>query len=207
MEEETHKEKTRMRFDGWAKSYERSVLWRVYFKPLHRKINGLLGEISGLSVLDIGCGTGNFLRELKKRNPRLLTGVDISESMLEIARELSSGTDIKFIRCDAENLPFDDESFDIVTSTIAFHHFENPKRVLSETYRVLKSSGRVVISDLSGEGLASRLFLAFGKEVSTDRKYYERDEITSLLRECGFFDACARRIWRFPPTFLATGYK
>ncbi len=75
----------------------------------------------GMKILDVGCGTGNFSIKLAGRGCSV-TGVDISNEMLNIARKKASGMnfDIEFINVDLNNLPFEDDTFDAVISMTAF---------------------------------------------------------------------------------------
>lgn len=99
------------------------------------------------SLLDVGCGGGWFLRDIHRAFPKLkLTGCDLSERMVGFAkRNLKDRADI-FIG-DAQNLPFESGTFDVVASTLAFHHFPEPLKALSEFHRILKPSGLMVVSD------------------------------------------------------------
>ena len=103
-----------------------------------------------LRVLDVGCGTG-VLREMVDRVPNVLeiVGVDPSEGMLHIARE-DSPDQIRFVRAGAERMPFEDGRFDLVVSTMSFHHWHVQHAGLAEIARVLAPSGTFVLIDLSG---------------------------------------------------------
>ncbi len=95
--------------------------------------------IAGTSrtTLDIGCGTGLSTRELKE-NGFSVTGVDKDKSMIEVAQKHNS--DITYIVAPAEALPFESESFNIVTAFTSFHWFTHEKAV-NEIKRVLKPGG------------------------------------------------------------------
>ena len=93
------------------------------------------------SLLDVGCGGGWFLRDVNKKYPHLkLTGCDLSEPMLVYSKNLL-GDNATIVKGDAQNLPFQDNSFDYITSTLAFHHFPEPDKAISEFWRVLKPNG------------------------------------------------------------------
>jgi ubiquinone/menaquinone biosynthesis C-methylase UbiE len=80
-----------------------------------------------------------------------VVGLDLTEAPLEIARETKQERDvnnINFQKGDAEMLPFDRDTFDIVVCRLAFHHFENPSRVLQQMVRVCRPDGTVAVADL-----------------------------------------------------------
>ena len=98
-------------------------------------------------LLDVGCGPGWFLKDLIKTFQNIdFTGCDLSERMVFHAKNNLSPK-VNVVVGDAQNLPFADDSFDIVTSTLAFHHFPQPDKAISEFHRVLKPNGLMVVAD------------------------------------------------------------
>lgn len=104
-------------------------------------------------ILDIATGTGDFAIESLKLNPEKVTGIDISEGMLNVGREkmikkgLSEIIDLQ--SGDSENLQFDDNNFDAVIVAFGVRNFENLEKGLSEMNRVLKPGGKAVILEFS----------------------------------------------------------
>nr|WP_289230774.1 methyltransferase domain-containing protein [Candidatus Korarchaeum cryptofilum] len=78
-------------------------------------------------------------------------GIDVSEDMIRIARKNAEGKNVKFLVGDANKMPFEDDSFDLVVSTGSLHHWRNPVNVLNEIYRVLRPGRKALIYDLWGE--------------------------------------------------------
>lgn len=103
-----------------------------------------------LRVLDVGCGTGVLLREMVDRLPNALeiAGVDPSEGMLRVARE-HTPPQVQFFRAGAERLPFENGRFDLVVSTMSFHHWAAQAAGLQEVARVLAPDGTFVLVDYS----------------------------------------------------------
>ena len=102
-------------------------------------------------LLDVGCGTGRFLREVKTNYPRLdVTGLDLSAHYLAVARdELRAWSRTRFVVGAAERMPFADGQFDAVTCVYLFHELPRGVRrgVVSEIRRVLKPGGMLVFVD------------------------------------------------------------
>ena len=111
-----------------------------------------------LDLLDAGCGTGAMLAMLKRDySDRNYTGVDLSEKMIETAiKKHIAG--ICFVAGDCENLPFADNSFDVVTCSMSFHHYPNPEKFFMSLYRVLRPGGRFILRDMASN---SRLVMWF----------------------------------------------
>lgn len=196
------------RFDSWSGSYENSFTWRHFFEPVHEMLAQRLGDVTGSSIVDVGCGTGGLLRRLASCGAERLTGVDESPGMLEVARAHSGEmAGLEFMEASAESLPPGDGEFDVALSCIAFHHFPDPGGALQEMRRVLKPGGRLLICDMCGEGLLSRMMLLYGRLIATDRHYYDRKSLAALARVAGFDVAGTWIINRFPPAMLLTAVK
>lgn len=101
----------------------------------------------GMNILDVGCGTGSHL-ELYQRYKCNLFGIDLSPSMLEVARERLGGT-AKLDLGSATEMPYEDNEFDLVISMLSLHEMSPATRsaVLNEIKRVLKSDGRLLLID------------------------------------------------------------
>lgn len=100
-------------------------------------------------LLDAGCGTGAMLGMFKKDHPdKNYTGVDLSEKMIETAcKKHLEG--IHFVAGDCENLPFNDNSFDVVTCSMSFHHYPDPEKFFISLKRVLRPGGRLILRDMA----------------------------------------------------------
>lgn len=91
-----------------------------------------------LSILDIGCGAG-FLSNYLAEKGHFVTGIDLSEKSLEIAKKKKTGA--TYILANALSLPFQDASFDVISAMDLLEHVENPSKVIEEASRVLKPNG------------------------------------------------------------------
>lgn len=102
------------------------------------------------SVLEVAAGTCAFGRAVAPHVGHV-TEFDVTEAMLNVGRKEAARAGIQnvsFALGMAEEMPFEDESFDVVMSRLAFHHFRNPKIVFAEMVRVLKPGGKLVIIDM-----------------------------------------------------------
>ena len=98
-------------------------------------------------ILDIGCGTGAILRDMAEITNGRITGVDIDEEKLEIARNYTDDLDnVKIMNGDMADLPFDDNSFDLVTFHIVLVYVKDQRRAMEECVRVTKPGGTILAS-------------------------------------------------------------
>jgi len=147
-----------------------------------------------LRVLDVACGTGSALRLLAHAHPNLrYTGLDLSPYYLQVARErLSDVEDLSLVAENAEDMPFKDGHFDVITSVYLFHELpKNARRsVLEECFRTLAPGGLLVLEDSAQ--LAESPTLEFALE-NFAREFHEpfyrdyiRDDLAEAAREVGF---------------------
>lgn len=173
-------------FDNISKWYD-NPLNQIYFNIIYKKaifyIDAYLDSADKL--LDIGCGTGNWLVKLQKTYNMNLYGLDASQGMAGRAAAKSTSINLKIGK--AENLPYDDEEFDFVTVVESFHHFSGHQEVLSESHRVLKSKGYFFLTDPSLNGWPKYIWLGT-KILAFERssKYFYLEKLASLVKEAGF---------------------
>jgi ubiquinone/menaquinone biosynthesis C-methylase UbiE len=106
---------------------------------------------NGGSVLEIATGPGYFCTELAKLGNFKITGLDISNDLVNIARTNAqqAGVKVDFLQGNASSIQFPDMSFDFVFCSWAIKNFMEPQKALNEMYRVLKPGGTVLIIDLN----------------------------------------------------------
>src|SRR5205823_88794 len=120
------------RYDGLAEWFDREFATGPRATGPLDALTRLLGEGSG-RLLDVGCGTGSFTMSLARLGWRV-TGVDVSEDQLRLARERG----VEVVRADAADLPFDDRAFDAAVSTWTHTDVDDLDPVLAEVARVLR---------------------------------------------------------------------
>jgi len=136
----------------------RRQLW-----PVGERIVRHAGIRPGEHVLDVACGTGNAALRAAAAGARTV-GVDLTPQLLEVARSLASegGVAVEWKEGDAENLPFPDESFDVVLSVFGCMFAPRHDVVAHEIARVLRHGGRLGICAWTPEGSVGRFFRAMG---------------------------------------------
>jgi ubiquinone/menaquinone biosynthesis C-methylase UbiE len=105
----------------------------------------LLPDVKDMSVLDLGCGTGDLARRIKALGARQVTGIDISANMLEIARQ-DNPQGITFEERAIEDLKYKPQTFDLVVSSLALHYVADLGEVTWKIYEWLKPSGTFLFS-------------------------------------------------------------
>ena len=112
-------------------------------KPLVVKYCNISG---GSNVLDVGCGTGYFSRLIAEYSAATVTGIDIDENFIRAADRIKSGEqkgNITYKLADACNMPFENQSFDVVTSHTFLHSVPDPVKAIKEMKRVCKPLGTI----------------------------------------------------------------
>ncbi len=121
-------------------------LWR-------KKAIEMLRDSSPQVILDVATGTGDFALQAMSLKPQHISGIDISEGMLEVgrrkirAKNLQDTIDLK--TGDSENIPFPENKFDAVTVAFGVRNFENLEKGLEEIHRVLRPGGKLIILEFS----------------------------------------------------------
>lgn len=158
------------RYTGYSKVNQKELegiqreRWKEQFKRL-------LPANPNLKVLDIGTGPGFFSIILEELGYTPITGIDVSDNMLEVAKENiqqygKEHSSIQLIQMDAQKLEFKPESFDIIVSRNVTWNLEKPKQAYSEWLRVLKPNGRLFIFDAN--------WYAFLQNESLEKKFEEK---------------------------------
>lgn len=112
----------------------------------HPAVLELIGSINEKDILSVGCGSGLECHNLKETGAKSVTGIDLASEQIRLAKEAYSA--IEFLEMDAEDLRFEDSTFDIVISSMTYHYLESWEKALNEASRVLKKGGVFVFSVL-----------------------------------------------------------
>jgi len=127
---------------------------RRVLRRLYRRIAEDVADVApdGGTVLDVGTGPGVLLDEIGRLRPDLtLTGLDLSADMVTAARNNLSqyGDRAEVVVGDVADLPFGDDSFDLVVTSLSTHHWDQPRGAVPEIARVLRPGGRFAVYDFA----------------------------------------------------------
>ncbi len=139
-------------FYGWGSHIYDVVMVRLTRRLYQRVIGDIAPVLSEGKVLDAGTGPGTLARDIARSLPRLqVYGIDLSEDMIRLAREHAKREQLEervhFDSGNIAHMPYPDQSFDLVVSTISMHHWYEIEQPLRDLYRVLRPGGRLWIYD------------------------------------------------------------
>ena len=179
----TYKEKSRDSFDKIANNYEKSHDGR-FVEPMYDEIISRILQANPKSILDVGCGPGSVLVNLKDRNIKLY-GIDISENMIKEARK-NLGQQAELKVGDSEFIPWQDNSFDLVLCNASFHHYPNPIKSLKEMVRVLKPERCLIMGEPTAPSMMRGIInITIKYSNNGDFRIYNKKEMEKLFREAG----------------------
>lgn len=169
--------------------YDDKIFFEKYSK-MDRSIKGLAGagewetlqrllpEFKGKRVLDLGCGYGWHCQYAIEHGAKIVTGVDISEKMLKVAKQKTEDR-ICYIQMPIEDISFDENSFDVVISSLAFHYVESFEVIAEKVAACLVHGGDFVFS------VEHPVFTAYGNQ---DWYYDENGDILHFPVDKYFFE-------------------
>ena len=160
------------RYTGYSKVNQKE-LEGIQRERWKEQLKRLLSGNQTLKVLDIGTGPGFLTIILEELGYTTITGIDVSDKMLEVAKENiqkygKEHSSIQLMQMDAQKLEFDSESFDIIVSRNVMWNLEKPQQAYSEWLRVLKPNGALFIFDANWYSFLQNESLA--KEFEEKRK-------------------------------------
>ncbi len=168
--------------------YDPLLKWIMREETFKRKLISQANIQSGMKVLDLGCGTGTLTLMIKRAHPKAdVSGLDGDPQVLDIARDKSRGTDIRWDEGLASSLPYPDSTFDRVVTSLVIHHLvtEDKRRAFKEIYRVLKPRGELHIIDFGAPPSPFMRFISRYIRLEETADNFE-GLIPSFLTEAGF---------------------
>jgi demethylmenaquinone methyltransferase/2-methoxy-6-polyprenyl-1,4-benzoquinol methylase len=208
-------EVVRTLFDGVAGSYD--LMNDLMSLGLHRRWKeqfvNLIPKMPSMTLLDVAGGTGDgvirFLKSAQNLNPHI-TILDLSSEMIQKGQDRMVDTNIfypiEWVEGSAEDIPFEDNSFNVVTISFGLRNVTDKRKALQEMYRVLKPEGAFLCLEFSkpSEDIASLYDLYsfsvipfLGKMVAQNKEAYDylvesirkfplQEELAEMMREAGF---------------------
>ena len=135
-------------FDDQAKVYDETdtILYSKYGKISCKNICDYLSDKKYDNLLDVGCGTAYLIELLSKTHHAKHIGLDLSSEMIRQASDKNIAG-AEFVIGKSDELPFEDNTFDVVTCSQSFHHYPDTDKAMQEVFRVLKPDGIYILSD------------------------------------------------------------
>ncbi|MBI4095129.1 MAG: class I SAM-dependent methyltransferase [Candidatus Liptonbacteria bacterium] len=158
--------------------------WQVIFYPYALRLAHYPYYRDNGSLLDIGCGSGQFMSSMKRVGWTEVVGIDFSERAVGVAKKRGLDAHVGTVG----ELRFPDSHFDAITMHHVFEHLPDPKEMLSEAKRILKDDGEVIITVPNTGSFLARLFGKnwFGFEIPRHLYNYNKKNLLTLLSQCGF---------------------
>jgi SAM-dependent methyltransferase len=163
-----------MTLDTAALTQRQKLMWAAGdYADIARTIEAVAHEVldavgvqAGETLLDVATGTGNAALEAARRGARV-TGLDLTPELLPIARRRAAqeGLELTLVEGDAQALPFEDDSFDRVTSVFGAMFAPDQERTAAELLRVCRPGGTVAVAAWAPEGLNGQMFATLGKHL------------------------------------------
>ncbi len=183
-----YKNDARKTFDKMAVKYENHY-YGNQSRILYKKVALKIEEFKNESILDLGCGKGLFFEIIKDYKSKLY-GADISPVMIKYAQE-RVGNYAELKMADSDNLPWGDNTFDLIVCILSFHHYPNPEKSLEEIKRVLNSYGHITIAELclpKPLRYLTNLYMRSKFNRTGDVKVYSKYEWLKMLTKFGFIN-------------------
>lgn len=200
-----YKERSKQSFDKQASIYDQSN-YSKYPRQCYPYVINELSKIEFETILDLGCGTGSVLSLLLEQKSSVHAfGLDLSDEMLAVAKQ-KLGEEVELMQGDAERLPYEDNSFEVVICIESFHHYPNPSKALDEVYRVLKPKGKFLLCDtwiFTPIRQVMNAFIKFSND--GDVRIYSEHEIKEMFTESSFMNINWNKASKY--TYICIGEK
>jgi len=142
----------------------------------------MLGDLKGKKVLDVGAGTGRLAMRLA-RSGAAVVALDVSREMLGVL-DMKSQNKIETVVGEAESLPFGGEAFDFVVASFLIVHLKSPQRFFDEAYRVLKSGGKFLVTNIN-QKRPPEIKTKQGM-IEIESYYHRPEKVRKMLEELAF---------------------
>ena len=138
-------------------------------------------NIKGKNILEVGCGRGGGLSYINRYlSPNELTGVDLNKKAIQFCKKIYKKKNSKFLQANAQNLPFSNNSFEVVINVESSHRYPQVELFIYEVYRVLKPGGTFLFTDF---GQNKELKMLEKQFENSQFKCVKKENITSYVVE------------------------
>lgn len=174
-----------MKMQGLEKLLVNNRWSRKRVLKLAKKLLGYIETGDDTDFLDIGCGNGEVAKYIAQTYRGNVTGIDIDPEQVKIARDSDGDIPhLKYLEADSTDLPFEDDSFDVVLSFGVLHHIDNWDDALEEIKRVLRKGGYFIYGDIIYPEAITDMDKSSG--FSFGLATVDVGEVDSFLEESGF---------------------
>ena len=181
-----------MRYEVWEKlAHKYNHLWvqKYSLGPTRREVKSIilprLSENPEAKVLEIGCGTGQLIKEIGEVQKDVnYLGIDVAENMVEIAKESNHGQRMEFCVCPVEAFETK-EKYDIIFCTHAFPYFPDKSAVIKKMAECCKEGGDIIIANSSTNTPKDFMINFFLKATTSEAKYLSVKKMKQLFGEAG----------------------
>jgi ubiquinone/menaquinone biosynthesis C-methylase UbiE len=184
-------------FRVWSPIYDNPLFQKPFYRRVHRAVLDAIGAAQPRAAVDLGCGTAQLTADLQRRfRGGTVVGIDLSHEMLAAGRSRLGAAAPPLLRANVYALPLRSGSIDLLTSTISYHFYREPRRALAEIRRVLRPGGRFVLATMASRlisGDIGAMRLATAAQTRAD------------LEASGFRVEVVRRVRPAVAVFVATG--
>lgn len=178
-----------MKYEVWEKlAHKYNNLWvqKYSLGPTRREVKKivlpLLEKNNELKILDIGCGTGQLIKEISDHYNKVnYLGIDVAENMIEVAKKNNKGKNVKFKTSSIESFESNDK-YDIIICTHAFPYFPNKQEMIKKMAGLCNKKGQVIIVNSSTNSLKDLIINFFLKATTSKAKYLSIDEMKKLFK-------------------------
>jgi len=177
-----------MKYEVWEKlAHKYNNLWvqKYSLGPTRREVKKivlpLLEKNNELKILDIGCGTGQLIKEISDHYNKVnYLGIDVAENMIEVAKKNNKGKNVKFKTSSIESFE-SNEKYDIIICTHAFPYFPNKQEMIKKMAGLCNKKGQIIIVNSSTNSLKDLIINFFLKATTSKAKYLSIEEMKKLF--------------------------
>ena len=169
-------------WDFWAKHYDRLWVQKYSLGPTREKVKEIILGFNiedEMNLLDIGCGTGELLYDLRNVKGLSRYGMDFSKKMIEESKKKNKN--VTHYIMDVEKADEIKDKFDIVTCTHSLPYYASQKSIIKKIHTILKKDGRAILAFASGNTLLDKLIMLFVKLTTGPASYPSDRQFKKLI--------------------------